>query len=236
MLRTVALLVALAALLTGRVGPASAAGLMGGAFVYFADSASFTDCRTGKTMPVAMEGEYKALEAAYLARRAAPKAPLYVTVEGAIETRAGMEGPPRPTLLVQRFVAAWPGESCERNRADSTLANTYWKIVELKGEAMTPVAGHREGNLILRTMGRNAVSATVGCNRLMGSFETKGAALTFSPLAGTRMACPPPLDAREAALTDALAATRSFAIAGSALVLYDEARAPLALLQAVALR
>ena len=75
-----------------------------------------------------MEGGYLALERVYMEKRAAPAAPLLVTVEGAIETRAGMEGPPRPTLIVTRLIAAWPGETCAGDRLDAPLANTSWRI------------------------------------------------------------------------------------------------------------
>ena len=116
------------------------------------------------------------------------------------------------------------------------LANTYWKIVKLKGETLTPVEGRREASLILRTLPQGSASATVGCNRMATSFQRDGAALTFGPVVSTMMACPPPLDVRERALDETLAATRSFAIAGPVLVLYDSARAALATLLGVALR
>ena len=79
-------------------------------------------------------------------------------------------------------------------------------------------------------------AATAGCNRMTGGYEKKGRSIKIGPAASTMMACPPPLAERERALTQALGATRSYAIAGPALVLYDEARAPVAVAQAVALR
>lgn len=103
--------------------------LASGEFIYMADAASFRLCRSGRSLPVAMEGAYKALEAAYLAQRPAPGAPLFVTVEGSVARKAGMEGPERRTLSVSRFIAAWPGETCERNKAHAALKDTYWKIV-----------------------------------------------------------------------------------------------------------
>ncbi|MFY9656130.1 MAG: YbaY family lipoprotein [Methylocystis sp.] len=203
----------------GKAAPAlDGAGLLGGAFRYFADAATFTLCRSGEELPVAMEGAYRDLEEAYAAKRTAPAAPLYVMIEGAIEPRAGMEGPPRPTIVVRRFLAAWPGEKCERNRSNAALANTYWRIAVLKGETLAAVEGHPEANLILRTDPERQASATAGCNRMVGTYETReGGGLTFGRFASTRMACPPPLDARERALADVLAATREYAIEGPAL-------------------
>ena len=214
-----------------------ASGLLGGDFRFVADSAAFSICRTGQNLPVAMEGAYRELEAAYREQRSAPAAPLYVTVEGGVEQRAGMEGPPRPTLVVRRFLGAWPGETCERNRADSDLANTYWKIAVLKGETLAPLEGRREASLILRTGAQRQVSATVGCNRMAGSYETTDdGGLTFGRFASTMMACPPPLDVRERILAEVLTNARAYAIAGSTMVLYDERKEPLAVLRSVALR
>ncbi len=220
----------------GVLGPPPGDALIGGEFRYFADAAAFTPCRTLQEIPVALEGGYTALELAYRGARSEPGAKLYATVEGRVESREGMEGPPRPTLVVTRFVGVWPGENCERNRADAGLANSYWKIETLGGETMTPVEGRREGSLVLHEPGFRA-AATVGCNRMVASWRSEGrGALAFGRFASTMMACPPPLDARERALADILARTRAFAIAGPILELYDETHAPLAVFRSVALR
>ncbi len=208
--------------------------LVSGEFTYLADAASFRLCRSGRSVPVAMEGAYKALEAAYTAQRSALGAPLFVTVEGRFAIKPGMEGPPRRTLAVSRFVAAWPGESCERNRAKAALKETYWKIVAINGSAVHLDEKAREPSIVFRRDGR--LGATAGCNRLTGAYESKGRTLKIGPAASTMMACPPPLAERERALVQALGAARSFAIAGPAMVVYDEGGSPLLTLQAVALR
>jgi copper homeostasis protein (lipoprotein) len=46
---------------------------MRGTFRYMADAASFTECQTGQRWPVAMEGEYRALEADYMKTPAATR-------------------------------------------------------------------------------------------------------------------------------------------------------------------
>ncbi|MFN3890955.1 MAG: YbaY family lipoprotein [Beijerinckiaceae bacterium] len=215
---------------------APAPSLRTGAFVYFADAASFEDCRTGRRYPVAMEGGYKELEALYRDRRSAPAVPLVVSIEGRVEPRAGMEGPPRRTIVVTRALAAWPGETCERNRANTPFAETYWRIAVLNGEKIEVGERQREPSLVFRAGKQPGLAATAGCNRLLAGYDRNGRSLTISPSASTQMACPPALAERERALTQALSAVRSFAISGSAMVLYDAARAPLMVLQAVALR
>ncbi|MDO9162597.1 MAG: YbaY family lipoprotein, partial [Methylococcaceae bacterium] len=49
-----------------------------GEFSYMADAATFTDCASGKRWPVAMLGDYLAMERNYLQARSAPAAPLLV--------------------------------------------------------------------------------------------------------------------------------------------------------------
>ncbi len=63
-----------------------------GMFVYMADAATFTDCATGRRVPVAMEGGYRELERAYLEKRTNPGQPLFVSVLGRIENKPKMEG------------------------------------------------------------------------------------------------------------------------------------------------
>jgi copper homeostasis protein (lipoprotein) len=67
-----------------------------GMFVYMADAATITLCADGRRLPVAMEAEYKALEAAYQKARRQPGEALLVNLEGRIASRPSAEvgGPP----------------------------------------------------------------------------------------------------------------------------------------------
>ncbi|MBO9513751.1 MAG: hypothetical protein J7549_06485 [Variovorax sp.] len=84
-----------------------------GDFLYFADAAVFTDCASGQRWPVAMAGDFVALQEAYMRWQGAPKTPLLANVDGHIEVREPMEGPPREHLVVERFVSVQPGTTCE---------------------------------------------------------------------------------------------------------------------------
>jgi len=83
-----------------------------GMMTHSADTASFADCLTGARRPIAREGDYAALEKAYLAARKSPGAPLLVHVEAGLARRAAAEGPDRMSLIVERFIQALPGETC----------------------------------------------------------------------------------------------------------------------------
>lgn len=85
-----------------------------GMFTYLADAALISLCDDGRRLPVAMEGDYLALEKAYLATRPQPGQALLVEVDGLIASRLSMEDsqPPQPTLIVERFKNVRPRERC----------------------------------------------------------------------------------------------------------------------------
>ena len=87
-----------------------------GMFRYMADAARFEDCLTGRSYPVAMEGDYIQLERAYReAAKPEPGAPLMARFEGDITRRPAMEGRGLvPTVVVRRFIGVWPDQRCER--------------------------------------------------------------------------------------------------------------------------
>ncbi len=216
----------------GTIKPA-AADVLVGMFVYMADAARLTECRTQRSVPVAMEGDYLRLEQAYLAARPGPGEPLLVTFEGGIEGRPRLDGEgTEATAIVRRFIHVWPGETCERNLADASLTNTYWRIIKLGADDIHVSEGRREPHLILR-LGEPMFAATVGCNQLAGGYELTGPTLHFRAGASTMMACSPPLDRLEQSLGEVLTNTRSWRIHAQFLELFDEGGQPIALLQAV---
>lgn len=110
--------------------------------------------------------------------------------------------------------------------ADAELLNTYWKILSLAGEPARAVPGKREPHVILRSSdGRDSWSATVGCNSMSGALAVTGDRIEFKSGISTLMACPPPLDALEKALSKALTASTQWRIEGNRLELLDAAGA-----------
>ena len=208
---------------------------LGGEMTYFADSPRIVLCATGRNHPIAMEADFLKAQEIYRQRAKPPGSPLYVTFEGTIAQRPKMEGEGTETaVVIRRFINAWPGQTCERARADASLVNTSWRIVRL-GDTPVPVAdGPREAHLVLAKEGqRTRYRATVGCNQLVGNADVSGPSLTFKPGAATQMACVPPFDALEKALSETLARTRRYAVTGGTLELLDESGRSLALLEAV---
>jgi copper homeostasis protein (lipoprotein) len=204
-----------------------------GTFTYLADAAGFQECLTGQFFPVVMEGAYLALERAYLAAGLEPGAPLMASVEGRIEPREPMEGPERRQVIVDRLVNVWTDGECLSQPAPASLTNVYWRILALGDEPLTLPGWQREPFLLLGAPDAARFSATVGCNMMSGSFEADAAQLRFGPVAATRMACPPPLDAAERAFARILEATTGRTSAGPHLELRDRDGARLARLEAV---
>lgn len=117
---------------------------------------------------------------------------------------------------------------------DAELLNTYWKILSLAGEPVRVAPGKREPHVILRSSdGRDSWSATVGCNSMSGALSVNGNRIEFKSGISTLMACPPPLDALEKALSKSLTATTQWRIEGSRLELLDDAGAQALLCEAV---
>lgn len=108
-----------------------------------------------------------------------------------------------------------PGSS-----AGLTLEGPEWRLSDhlapdgalvRLAEDVTATASFSEGR----------VSGTTGCNRFSGTYRVDGSNLSLGSLATTRMACVPPRDAVERAMTAALETTAGYTVAGEALELTD---------------
>jgi heat shock protein HslJ len=125
------------------------------------------------------------------------------------------------------------GPAAGASSTDVVLVDIHWRIDSLLGEALKPAEGWQEPHLLFDSGEQGGVSATVGCNRMRGSVEAKDGRIVFGPIATTMMACPPPLDEMERALTAALAAVASYEVEGDTLMLKDENSVLVAVLTAI---
>ncbi len=114
--------------------------------------------------------------------------------------RPKMEGEgQQPTLVVERFIGVWPGESCGSRFSTEPLENTYWKLTRLGDAPVVLASTQREPHFILHQQSRR-LSGSGGCNQLMGSYELNGDQLTFGQMAGTMMVCAEGMDTEKAFL------------------------------------
>lgn len=72
------------------------------------------------------------------------------------------------------------------------------------------------------TFAGGRVSGSSGCNRYAGSYTAEGDRLELGPVAGTRMACPPPADAVERQFLARLERVAGWRLDGEELVLRDD--------------
>jgi copper homeostasis protein (lipoprotein) len=215
-------------------GPLDPSGLeltVQGLFTYFADSARLVECRSGQDLPVAPEAAYATLEAAYLAVRTSPQAPVLVELNARIEARPPMEGPPQRTVIADDVLTVLPEESCEPDPPPHALTDTGWRILSLQGQV--PDASRDLAGPDLQFLGNNRFAAGLGCNRITGTVEVDGTQLRFANVATTRMACPDTLAQAEGRLIEALTATVTFVRDGRGLLLLGSDGQPLAQLDAV---
>ncbi len=192
--------------------------VMRGMYRYMADAALFDECLTGRRFPVAMEADNVALERAYREARVQAGETILVSLEGRIAKRPAMEGDATELSLVpERFVGVWPGESCGARMTSVELAGVDWKLTRLGDIAVVVAEPRRQPSLTLTADGR--VSGFDGCNRFAGSYQITGASIAFGPMASTKMAC---LDGMEyeRAFADALGRARSYRIVGQHLDLF----------------
>jgi heat shock protein HslJ len=94
------------------------------------------------------------------------------------------------------------------------LTGTGWTLATLPGRTLIA-----NSSVTLQFDAAGRVSGTDGCNRYSGTYLVNGSALLVSPLASTRMACPPELTSQGAAFTSALTQARSYRLTNGRLEL-----------------
>jgi ketosteroid isomerase-like protein/heat shock protein HslJ len=190
---------------------------------YLADAATFTDCASGRTVPVVIgEGDWLTAERAYAVAREAARldggAPIKVHIEAVFADRAPMEGARRGMLVVQRFggVVGAAGEGCG---APAALIGPVWRLRELTpGEAVAPL----QGPPVQLAFDSTRVAGFTGCNQTSAGYTVEGPTLRLAPAISARRAC---LDAQaaavEARLHAAMAAVTRWQISGNQLDWFD---------------
>ena len=200
--------------------PAMGGMALEGMFRYMADAALFRDCRDGKSYPVAMEGAYIELERAYMESAVEAGQEVMVRLTGRLLERPAMEGDRNEVkLIVDAFNEIIPDAECEPvTHAD--LQNTYWKLLEIEGQAVAVSSAGKQPHLILSTAESQA-KGNGGCNNFFGNYELDGEKLNFGVMASTMMACPDGMDT-ERNFHGVLEQTTRFEISGLFLELYNE--------------
>ena len=123
---------------------------------------------------------------------------------------------PEPVLILVNFAAPAPVEASPSQQDPSALFDTLWNVRSLNGK---PVLKSTEMSLSIapdRRAGGNG-----GCNNYFTEAMLDGPALSFGPVAATRMACDTTAMQQEAAFFAALATAAGYELAGDRLDLLD---------------
>ena len=204
--------------------------VMRGMYSHLADAALFTDCESDRTLAVLMEGDYRALEQAYLQVKHAPGEGLLVTIEGRVVSRMPMQGwGSVDMLLPERFIGIQPSKTCMTPVAKPGLLGTDWKLTYLGEMPAEHFRDQRQAHILLQA--DNRVTGSDGCNLLNGGFTLEGDRLAFSRIATTMMACAHGAE-QEQRFQRALANTARYRLVNEYLELMDGAGTLLARFEA----
>lgn len=88
--------------------------------------------------------------------------------------------------------------------AAAPLTGGTWVAEDVDGGGMV------DGARVSIAFGADRASSRSGCNNFTGSYAQSGSRLTFGPLAGTRMMCPPALMTLEGKVLAILGSTRTY--------------------------
>jgi heat shock protein HslJ len=102
----------------------------------------------------------------------------------------------------------------------AALEGRDWRLVSLRGQDERALAALPQAPSLRFAAGQ--LQGFSGCNSLAGAYTLEGDRVSLAPLAGTLMACEPPLMAVEAAFREALRGTLRFRVAEGRLTLAGE--------------
>lgn len=97
----------------------------------------------------------------------------------------------------------------------------------LQGSEWTVIGDPAEGGRFISFAGSGRVFGFGGCNRFSGKYEQHDEHLTISPLAMTKMACPPEKMQQETEFLDILSKVRGVRVDHTLLLFLDEKGADL---------
>lgn len=199
-----------------------------GHYMYFAGTATFTECNSGRRWSVASGGVAEQLQNTYLDHREERDRPVLLSLRGQIrEDRDENDGLVLHAENLQKVLPA--GTECVKDSAD--LENTYWKAERLTGTEIRPDESRQQPHMVLDSDEQRAFGE-LGCNRFRAGYEASDGVLELSRMSITRRACERG-EELESRFSEVLKKTRGYRLDADRLNLLDEEDSVLAELQAV---
>jgi heat shock protein HslJ len=122
--------------------------------------------------------------------------------------------------LVASGTPAPPAVGTTVNTAPATIEGPVWRLTRLRGQDEKALAALPTGITVRFEAGQ--LQGFDGCNQLVGSYTIAGDRLILGQLAGTMMACEPPVMAIETAFRGAFTGALRFSVAEGRLTLAAE--------------
>jgi heat shock protein HslJ len=153
-----------------------------------ADASLFTDCKTSKTYPVAMEKDNISLERAYGEVVEISGENILVTLTGHFEKRKHFDSDTeKEFLIVDKFDKIWPDIGCIDNLGIANLKNTFWSLRELNGIYRTEFESKKDIHFVIDL--ENNLKGFSGCNNYFGSTTIKNDSIKFVQITSTLISC-----------------------------------------------
>jgi heat shock protein HslJ len=127
---------------------------------------------------------------------------------------ASMSHPANPALSQASSEASQPA-STETVRSPREV---HWNLIELDGSPIAASNPEHQPYIYLQAEG-DRLSGSLGCNRLLGTYDLSGDSLQFHSVASTRMACANMTMDVESKMIENLKLVTSFHISGDVLSL-----------------
>jgi len=138
----------------------------------------------------------------------------------------GCSKPPSKEVSTPPDTAAAPKVTIDSAFGAAELRGTNWRLVAVGDKPVTVTDSNRAAHIILQPDSKQ-VAGSGGCNRIFGTYELNGAALRFTGVGATKMACKDGMET-EAAFLPVLLRVRRWTLIGQRLVLSDSAGVVLA--------
>jgi heat shock protein HslJ len=89
-------------------------------------------------------------------------------------------GAPTDITIMLLPVTEGDMDAASPTRSDASLVNTYWKLLDVAGNAAVVGDNGPEPHMILQVQEERLVGSS-GCNRLVGTYQVNGDRLRLSP-------------------------------------------------------
>ena len=122
-------------------------------------------------------------------------------------------------IMVSKVSSPNDSNTSSSMHSNVILTDTYWKLIELNDQPVSPGAGKKELHMVFNAEDRR-VAGFSGCNRFTGGYKLKENQIEFSHMASTSMACMESME-QEQHFLFALENTKQFKINDEKLFMYD---------------